>query len=205
MSRERDWVHPSAEVRNRRGRVDKIVEDLGHRPPTVEAWFGSLCYPDLSFEESGVVARLASLIAQEKGLRLIEKEAFIVTASGHLAAPDPTSLFFGDGSEEADGIALVHPSLEADPEVRASLESLGISSHDANCRLDALLATAEGVAPETGGEFWRLSRLCRFRCRCARREPWCRQRYPRLPAWMACGLGFRTCCYPAWSFLRGGG
>ena len=57
VSRERDWVHPSAEVRNRRGRVGKIVEDLGHRPPTVEAWFGSLCYPDLSVEESGMVAQ----------------------------------------------------------------------------------------------------------------------------------------------------
>jgi len=159
VSRERDWVHPSAEVRNRRGRVDKIVEDLGHRPPPVEAWFGSLCYPDLSIEESGMVARLASLIAQEKGLRLIEKEAFIVTASGHLVAPDPTSLFFGDGSEEADGIALVHPELEADPEVRASLESLGIRSLDAIGRLDALLASADGFARETWEEFWRLSRL----------------------------------------------
>ena len=73
VSRERDWVHPSAEVRNRRGRVDKIVEDLGHRPPTVEAWFGSLCYPDLSVEESGMVARLASLIAEKKGFALLRR------------------------------------------------------------------------------------------------------------------------------------
>ena len=118
VSRERDWVHPSVEVRNRRGRVDKIVEDLGHRPPTVEAWFGSLCYPDLSVEESGDGGAASVVDRRGKGLRLIEKEAFVVTASGHLVAPDPTSLFFGDGSEEADGIALVHPSLEADPEVR---------------------------------------------------------------------------------------
>ena len=82
----------------------------------------------------------------------------MVTASGHLVAP-PHIALLRDGSEEADGIALVHPSLEADPEVRASLESLGIRSLDAIGRLDALLASADGFAQETWVEFWRLSRL----------------------------------------------
>ena len=71
VSRERDWVHPS-----RRSVIDedgyKIVEDLGHRPPTVEV--GLVACPDLSVEESGMVARLGR-DRRGKGVRLIEKEA----------------------------------------------------------------------------------------------------------------------------------
>ena len=82
----------------------------------------------------------------------------------------------------------------------ASLESLGIRSLDAIGRLMRCSHRPMGSPRDVGGVL--------------AAEPTCRSMpLPRRAVvasdirgcgGMACGLGFRTCCYRAWSFLRGG-
>ena len=97
---------------------------------------------------------------------VVEQAEIVLTADERLVRPDPKELFFKSDYDAADEVDFVHPELADDPDARAALAQLGITSVDAAADLENLLrgsfATLDGkrLGVVLAGRTARRSRAC---------------------------------------------
>ena len=161
--RPTDWCHPSVDRRDRRARVERLLEDKGREPASFETWFGEIIR-NPTVESSKAAITVASEIertGESEHRDALRHCPYVLSASGELLPPDPERIFLpGEHPVISKRIQLVNPGLAKDREVRQRLEALGIRQVDPGLELLSKLATGklEKWGDGDWDEFWILAR-----------------------------------------------
>ncbi len=158
----RDWVHPSAETRERRARVSLIMSGAGRSAASVAEWIEALVVdqtPAASATAVSLVADLtetaASIADEATGAR------FILTEHHGMVKPLRGRVFrraaVNDGL--AEDYVYVHNDVVTAFGLERALEALGIREADPSGRLQTLLEQdTSGWSGEQWTSFWNLTR-----------------------------------------------
>ncbi|MEV6985257.1 DEAD/DEAH box helicase [Sphaerisporangium sp. NPDC051017] len=156
-----DWCHHSVEKRERRARAERIIEQSGGRPATVQEWLLALV-SDRSAEASARAIRIVADMRQSDHPMAGEalRARILLTESGELVPPVRGKVFRRSGADNLqDTMVYVHPDLLLDQEAVRALESLGIQEADAAGRFAAIVDQGfDGYSDAQWGDFWQLAR-----------------------------------------------
>ncbi len=158
-SNDRAWAHPSVDMRERRSRVERIMDGTRN---TIDAatWFQAIVSdPDDDVDLarlSAAAIRIAAELGEEHSNAWL-KAPVVLTTGGRLKPLDPHSVFVGDTTATTE-MALVHADVLAHDGVLDAVASLGIRELDATGRLAALLAGGRLDTDEGRARFWALAR-----------------------------------------------
>ena len=156
----RGWCHPSVETRERRPRADRLI-DLGRgRRADLTEWLEALVSkPTLPASRHAILVAAACCDAELSPRAQILRARIAMTDERDLVELDPASLFLPSGYGSFSGIALVHPDLARDKELRHAFDVLGIRRVDAAAELESHLKLDFRAAPdEELEETWSLIR-----------------------------------------------
>ncbi len=155
-NRPSDWTHMSVETRERRPRVERLVD--GPQVATHSEWLEALVAdrsPTASIAALGALA--ASLaVLRPKDAADAKRSRIVLTADGLVVPPDPTAVFTSTVPTESEFARFLHPEIEADPATVAILADLGIGQVDRSAeyrlyleRIDRAHSDWEGFWAET--------------------------------------------------------
>jgi len=154
VSLDRDWVHPSVEVRQRRARVARLMESRTDK--TLAEWLSTLI--DLGDLESSTAAIGVASFLEEGGATGWRSAPIVLTRDGSLSPVDPELLYFaGMGASPGEGVRVVSSDLANDVEVRERLTAMGIRTLDAEGQLAALALKGDTESQEFWVGFWKLA------------------------------------------------
>jgi superfamily II DNA or RNA helicase len=166
--RPRDWCHRSAvETASRRSRVERLLRLVWRSPAELSEWLEALVsQPDPAASRTAIIsaARVldaVSLAQRNTYLNRITDARILLTASGNLVYPRPSTVFIAPEAFDPEApFALVHPDVAADDTAVAALAALGIGEVDAASELEALLARlrSSGSAATDWAHLWRTIR-----------------------------------------------
>ncbi len=157
-STDRKWVHPSADSRARRSRVERIMGPSERSTMTPSAWFAAVVE---SVDEATAILIAAELLGPVESVHddLRYDVPFVRTITGEFVPANLDILFFGDPSEGTpEGAYFVAPEIAEVDELRQALTTLGIVELDAEGRLSAFLASLDRKSSGVWESFWQLSR-----------------------------------------------
>jgi superfamily II DNA or RNA helicase len=159
--RPSDWAHHSVEQRERRARVNLILERAGTAAASVREWLEALV-ADGSAEASAVAIRIsADIVAAGHPGATDAVEARIVRTESHgMVAPERGRVFRRSTSDQLhDDLVYVDEAVVAGFGVPGALDTLGIREADPTGRLAAVVDQGfSGYSDEQWYSFWELSR-----------------------------------------------
>ncbi|WP_431235132.1 sacsin N-terminal ATP-binding-like domain-containing protein [Mycolicibacterium psychrotolerans] len=149
--RPHQWVHPSVETRDRRPRVERLLEtarrdgdDESVAIANYREWLEALAAPG-SAEASAAalaVARLLQAHLSPVDFNEVKQAHIVLSAPGQLVAADPSRVFIG-GHPDVAGTVAVHPGLLKDTFAEQTLrDTFGIVDVDRFAEFAAYVATA---------------------------------------------------------------
>ena len=160
-SRPTGWCHPSVETRERRPRVERLLEPRIATP--IQEWLEVLVREG-DVRASAAALNLAAAIVVRFPDRRDDVTAarIVISLEGKLFPPQTGVIFLPatEGSLAPEGLVVVHPELAASDETRADLERLGISEVDPSSELENLIRTRNLPLLDPAGwsHFWSLTR-----------------------------------------------
>jgi len=157
------WVHPSVETRERRPRVERLLEAAREGrdddvPPiaTYREWLEALASPSTA-EASAAALKVSELLKDQLSpidFEEIRLASIVLTTSGVLVPPDPNRAFIG-GQPDIDDTAEVDPAVLADPFADRALRNVFlVADVDQSAEFGAYLATGED-STEYWNEVWK--------------------------------------------------
>jgi len=159
--RPSNWVHRSAEKRERRARVNMIMYAIKREDATVEDWLEALV-ADRSAVSSAAAIKIAAGMV-EAGDVFAEgavRAQIVLTETGELAAPSLAGLFRRSTDDELpDASTFVHEDVAGQFGLTRALDLLGIHEADAAGRLAEIVANGLlGLSSEQWAGLWGLTR-----------------------------------------------
>jgi len=156
-----DWCHPSIESRERRPRVERLMQNtLPHE--TVARWLKALVGEATSGQSIAAVHVAAELVRSDKEhewLHEVAKASIALAADERLVPARGGQLFLPGEYAANPNIVLVHPDLASSEECRSDLETLEIRPVEPQAELEALLQRPGGTWTDLDWEmFWKLVR-----------------------------------------------
>jgi superfamily II DNA or RNA helicase len=128
--RPRNWTHTSIETRERRPRVERLVDQS--QVATHAQWLAALVEDQTPDSSIAAVKALGSVlgVARPADAADAKRAKIVLTTDGSLVAPDASQVFTSLSPTDSNLAKFVHPSLEDDPDVLRILATLGIASVD---------------------------------------------------------------------------
>lgn len=160
------WVHSSVETRERRPRVERLL-DASHEErgddlspvATYREWLEALASPSTA-EASAAALKVAELLKGELSpidFDDVRSASIVLTTSGELVPPDPNRAFIG-GKPDIDDTAEVDPAVLADSFAERALRDLfRVTDVDQSAEFSAYIAVGEDSA-EYWNEVWQRAR-----------------------------------------------
>lgn len=161
--RPEDWCHPSVETRDRRPRVERLLELAGRSPATLCDWISAL--KDQTRPESfrGPIRVASQLVRAKPDVRSALANCWIlIDQDGKAARPFSNEVFLppSDGRVMIASVPLIHPSLAADKSLRDALNDLEVVPVTADLELRVILKKGiQGWGDSDWDRFWQLVRL----------------------------------------------
>ena len=160
--RPSNWVHRSAETRDRRSRVALMYQAAGQSGRTVRQWLEALVHAG-DPTASGLAIRICAAL-QDENHALAEdalRARIVLTEDGRLVAPGAGTIFRRTVTENLDGdLVYVDQRVVEGFGVDRALTTLGINEADAAGRLTAVADQGfRSYGDEQWRTFWRLSRV----------------------------------------------
>lgn len=155
-----DWCHPSVETRERRARVEKLMEGKIWAA-TPASWLKILVGPGTPLASIAAIHVAALLLEVDRdGWRPdVEKADIVLTSDDRLVAAKLGEVFLPGAYKTNPNIALVHPELASDPTCRLDLSTLGIDVVEPRTELEALLDQGVDTWSDADWDvFWELAR-----------------------------------------------
>jgi superfamily II DNA or RNA helicase len=148
--RPHQWVHRSVETRERRPRVERLLEaarddrvDELSPIATFREWLEALAN-SANAEASAAALQVADLLKNQLSpidFTEVRSAAIVLTASGQLVPPDPNRVFVGGRPDLADTFEVEPVVLENPFAERALREVFGIGDVDKSAEFGAYVAT----------------------------------------------------------------
>ncbi|MDO3634455.1 sacsin N-terminal ATP-binding-like domain-containing protein [Mycolicibacterium arseniciresistens] len=144
------WVHASADTRERRPRVERLLEaalnaDGEQTPPvaTYTEWLEALVSTGTAEASAGALRVAEMLKSQISPFDFEEVKAarIVLTASGELVAPDRNRLFIGGQPDISDTAQVDERLVDGSFAERVLRETFGIADVDRSAELAAYIAT----------------------------------------------------------------
>lgn len=149
------WVHSSVETRERRPRVERLLDASRDRRgddlspvATYREWLEALAGPSTAEASAGAlqVAELLKDHLSPVDFDDIRSASVVLTTSGILVAPDPNRVFIG-GRPAIDDTAEIDPNVLADPFAERALRNVfHIADVDKSTEFGAYVATGDNSA-----------------------------------------------------------
>jgi superfamily II DNA or RNA helicase len=157
-----DWCHPSVETRERRPRVERLMQGTFFRE-TVAQWLKAVVGEATSEQSKAAIHIAAELVrSSDKDhdwLPEVAKAAIVLAADERLVPARGGQIFLPGEYAANPNIVLVHPQLSADEECCVDLESLQIRPVEPQAELEALLNSPGRTWSDLDWEmFWKLTR-----------------------------------------------
>jgi superfamily II DNA or RNA helicase len=150
-----DWCHASIEGRERRPRVDRLLQAKGNRPASLADWFEEITRSASVDSSVAAVSVAAAIVGERPDLaEEIKACAMVFTSDERLAPPDPGRVFLPGAYPVSSKLTLVHKQLARNKRARADLETLGIKTVDPGVEL--LTKLGEGNSDDWDAEDWEL-------------------------------------------------
>ncbi|MFC7673270.1 DEAD/DEAH box helicase [Mycolicibacterium sp. GCM10028919] len=157
------WVHASVETRERRPRVERLLEASrdgrnDEVPPvaTYREWLEALASPSTP-KASAAALQVAELLKGQLSpidFEEIRSAQIVLTTSGNLVPPDPNKVFVG-GRPDIEDTAEVDPEVVTDPFAERALRNVfRVADVDKSAEFGAFLATG-GASDDYWSELWK--------------------------------------------------
>jgi superfamily II DNA or RNA helicase len=161
--RPRDWCHSSIESRERRARVNRILELANQAPSGVVDWLEALTTTRSPEGSSTAIKIVSGMYHAGHSLAQEATSAKIVlTTDGDLVAPVRGKVFQPTSNDDLpDSMTCVDPAVLEDLSTVSALKELGIQEADALGRLAALVDVGfDGYTSSQWTALWSLTRQC---------------------------------------------
>jgi superfamily II DNA or RNA helicase len=157
-----DWCHPSVETRERRPRVERLMQGTFFHE-TVAQWLKAIvgdATPDQSKAALHVAAELVrSSDKDHEWLSEVAKASIVLAADERLVPARSGQVFLPGAYSANPNIVLVHPQLSSDEVCRNDLETLQIRPVEPEAELEAILQSPGRTWSDLDWEmFWKLTR-----------------------------------------------